>query len=366
LKLIKNGGEIVYYFRDDLQKKKPINIDVPHKKTMMCLNESSLNPLEKIQTKFLEKMKNVPLNRYFNNVTEQLRETLSKYAKVPTDHLIFGNGADEMLFTIFNAVRNNNESFAVSIAPSYFDYKSYSGAVGLDMKFLYLDDNFDFSVEEYLQLCDNKNCKLAVLCNPNNPTGNLLNDEKIIQVLENFKGLVLLDETYFEFSGKTFADKIHQYPNLVIVRSFSKSFSSAGLRFGYIISQPQNILELKKVMTIFHLNLMTQAFVLTLLENKNIFLNHTKQVIENKEIVFDELNAISGLKVHQSATNFLTFTIGEKTEELYNFLAENDIAIRAVWHHPVLKNHVRVSISNSDDNAKFLDCLKKFMRNYDK
>ncbi|MBT3168774.1 MAG: histidinol-phosphate aminotransferase family protein [Candidatus Cloacimonetes bacterium] len=354
----------MYYFRDDLQQKKPINIDVPHKKTMMCLNESSLNPLERIQTEFLEKMKNVPLNRYFNNITGQLKNALSEYTKLPADHLIFGNGADEMLFTIFNAVRNDNNSFAVSLAPSYFDYKSYSGAVGLGMKFLYLDENFDFSVDEYLKLCDDENCKLAVLCNPNNPTGNLLPDEKIMQILENFKGLVLIDETYFEFSGKTFADKINLYPNLVIVRSFSKSFSSAGLRFGYIISQPQNIRELEKAMTIFHLNLMTQSFVLTLLENKDIFLNHTKQVIENKQVVFNELNAINGLKVHPSATNFLTFTIGEKTENLYNFLAENDIAIRAVWHHPVLKNHVRVSISNANDNAQFLNYVKKFMSKF--
>ena len=275
--------------------------------------------------------------------------------------LVFGNGADEMLYHLFNSVRNDNNSFAVSLAPTYFDYKSYSRAVGLGIKFLSLNTDFDFSVEEYLKLCEDDNCKLAILCNPNNPTGNLLDESKIIKILKRSKRLVLIDETYFEFSGKTFADKIYQYPNLVIVRSFSKSFSAAGLRFGYIISQPDNIKELEKVMTIFHLNLMTQTMISTMLEKREIFLAHNRKLIENKQYVYKQLSAIGGIIVHPSATNFLTFSAGDETEDLFNFLLDNDIAIRPVWHHPVLAKHVRVTISNAGHNTAFIENVKKFM-----
>ncbi len=351
----------MYYFREDLKNKKPVNINVPDKRIKMGLNESSLNPFEVVRDEFLKKMKNVQLNRYFNDITTTLSKQLSDYANFAPECLVFGNGADEMLYYLFNAVRNNNNSFAVSLAPTYSDYKSYSGAVGLGIKFLSLQPDFDFSVEEYLKLCDDENCKLSVLCNPNNPTGNLLNESKIIEILKSSKRMVLIDETYFEFSGKTFADKIYEYPNLVIVRSFSKSFSAAGLRFGYIISHPDNIKELEKVMTIFHLNLMTQTMISTMLENKKIFLEHNKEVIENKEDVFQKLSAIDGITVHPSATNFLTFSAGNKTEDLFNFLSQNDIAIRPVWHHPVLAKHVRVTISNSGHNAAFIKNVKKFI-----
>ena len=128
----------MYYFRSDLKFKKPVNINVPHKKIKMGLNESTLNPMAEIQVQFLKKMEEVPLNRYFNDITKQLRKQLSEYTGVAEDCLAFGNGADEMLYYIFNSVRENNDSFAVSLAPSYFDYRSYSGAVGLGIKFLSL------------------------------------------------------------------------------------------------------------------------------------------------------------------------------------------------------------------------------------
>lgn len=297
----------MYYFRDDLKNKKPVNINVPDKKLKMGLNESALNPFKVVRDEFLTKMKDVQINRYFNDITKTLKDQLADYAKVPPECLVFGNGADEMLYYLFNSVRNNNNSFAVSLAPSYFDYKSYSGAVGLGIKFLSLNPDFDFSVEDYLKLCDDENCKLAILCNPNNPTGNLLDEDKIIQILENCKQLVLIDETYFEFSGKTYADKILKYPNLVIIRSFSKSFSAAGLRFGYVISHPDNINEIKKVMTIFNLNLMTQTMISTMLDCKELFLKHNQNIINNKKIVFQQLSDIAGIEVHPSATNFLTF-----------------------------------------------------------
>ncbi len=349
------------YFREDLKNKKPVNITVPNKNIKMGLNESSLNPFEVVKDEFIKKMKNVPINRYFNDITNRLKEQLAEYTNVAPECLVFGNGADEMLYYLFNSVRNDNNSFAVSLAPTYFDYKSYSVAVGLGIKFLSLNHHFDFSVEEYLRLCDDENCKLAILCNPNNPTGNLLNEEKIIEILEKSKQLVLIDETYFEFSGKTFADRIYKYPNLIIVRSFSKSFSAAGLRFGYIISHPDNIKELEKVMTIFHLNLMTQTMISTMLDNKDIFLEHNKKIIQNKEDVFQKLSAINGISVHPSATNFLTFSAGNRTEDLFNFLSKNDIAIRPVWHHPVLAKHVRVTISNAGHNAAFIENVNKFM-----
>jgi len=115
-------------------------------------------------------------------------------------------------------------------------------------------------------------------------------------------------------------------------------------------------------MTIFHLNLMTQAFVCTILDNQELFLENNRKVIAQKQIVFSELQHTEGILVHSSATNFLTFSAGEHSEALFNFLSDHDIAIRPVWHHPVLVNHLRVTISGmEEENRLFLSKVKEFI-----
>ncbi|HNX00879.1 MAG TPA: histidinol-phosphate transaminase [Candidatus Cloacimonadota bacterium] len=354
----------MYLFRKDLKDKKAVVINVPHTKTMMCLNESTLDPWKAIGDKVSERLKSVPLNRYFNPITQELKQSLAKYIGhgISPNQILFGNGADEMLYYIFTSVRENEHSFAACLAPSYFDYKSYCDAVGLNVKFQVLDEHFDFSADAYIAQTREMGCKLAVLCNPNNPTGNLFPDDKLIHIIKNTEKLVLLDETYFEFSGKTFADKLSQFPNLIILRSFSKAFSGAGLRFGYIMTSEENAIELNKVMTAFHSSLMIQAFAQTMLENKEIFLTHTKKVCELREEMYSSMLAIDGLTTYPSKTNFQIFTIGEKTPVLFDYLTAQEIAVRPVWGHPLLKNHLRVTIGTKEENKRFLDVVSEFIQ----
>ncbi len=353
----------MYRFRKDLEAKKAVEINVPHKKVMMCLNESTLNPLEAVKDQLLENLKSVPLNRYFNDITPKLKSKLADYIGngIKPTQILFGNGADEMLYYIFTSVRESVRSYAVSLAPSYFDYKSYCDAVGLGFEPIELNKDFNFSVEDYLEKLNHPNCKLGILCNPNNPTGNLIPDKKIVHILENTDKLVLLDETYFEFSGITFADVLHKYPNLVIVRSFSKAFSVAGLRFGYLITSEENAIEIGKVMTAFHSSLMIQTFAYTILENKDIFLEHTQNVKEIRNKLYLWMLAQDYITVYPSHTNFLIFTIGDSTPELFNYLSDNEIALRPVWGHPLLKNHIRISIGTQAEVELFMQLFLKFI-----
>ena len=268
---------------------------------------------------------------------------------------------DEMLYYIFNSVRESVRSYAVSLAPSYFDYKSYCDAVGLGFEPIELNKDFNFSAEEYLEKLNHPNCKLGILCNPNNPTGNLIPDKKIVHILENTDKLVLLDETYFEFSGITFADVLHKYPNLIIVRSFSKAFSVAGLRFGYLITSEENARELGKVMTAFHSSLMIQTFAYTILENKQIFLDHTENVKDIRNKLYIWMLSQDYITVYPSHTNFLIFTIGDSTPELFDYLSANDVALRPVWGHPLLKNHIRISIGTQTEVELFMGLFLKFI-----
>jgi histidinol-phosphate aminotransferase len=352
-------------FRTDLEQAgPPADISVPRKKHMLCLNESNLDPYQAIDEALHQNLSQVSLNRYFSPVTSELKTALLEYIGhgMGRENLIWGNGADDMLFNCFLAVREDADAFVLSHAPSYFDYSTYSRAAGLSIQYQDFNDDFSFDELEYLRILNSRNCRLGVLCNPNNPTGHLLDDEQIIYILENTQKPVLIDETYYEFSKKTFADKIDKYANLLIVRSFSKSFSAAGLRFGYLLSQPQNISEIRKVQTIFNTSLLVQAFVLTMLMNKNVFLSQVAATCEQKNLLLTELKKISGIKTWPTSTNFLTFSNGAKSAELFEFIQKNDIAIRDVGAHPLLKNHLRVSIGSPQQNQLFLAAVQEFMQ----
>ncbi len=351
------------YFRGDLADKTPSLIKFPVKRRMMCLNESCLDPYQAIKEKFLARMEDVHLNRYLSDVTGELHANLTAYAGYGLDqgNLVWGNGADDILYHIFLATRASDRSFAVSLAPSYFDYKTFCGMVGLEIKFVELNEDFSFDTEEYLRLAADPNCRLAILCNPNNPSGNLFAPEQLRQIVDGLPDKpVLIDETYFEFSGATFAEELARHPNLILVRSFSKAFSGAGLRFGYAISSEKNIYSLRKVLTTFHTSILNQAFALTILENKEIFLSQLAEIKSARDAMYLKLREIPGLKVHPSTTNFLTFTLGERTRELFEYLQDREIAVRDVGAHRRLKDHLRVTVSCAEDNAAFLEAVANF------
>ncbi len=351
-------------FRTDLADKEPSVVSVPIRKRMMCLNESCLDPFQAIRDQFLARMEGIRLNRYISPVTQELNAKLAAYVGcgIAKENVVWGNGADDMLYHIFLSVREDATSFAVSPAPSYFDYKTFCEAVGLGIKFVELEKDFSLDAEKYLQLASHPDCKLAILCNPNNPTGNLFPKEQLRYIVESLPDkLVLIDETYYEFSDSTFAGELKQHPNLILTRSFSKAFSGAGLRFGYAISSADNIYNLRKVLTTFHTSVLNQAFALTVLENVPLFCEQVLGVIKLRDDMFARLSSLPEVKVYPSATNFLTFSIGDRTPELFNYLKDRDIALRDVGAHRRLQHCLRATLSCEEDNEAMYQAIVDFL-----
>jgi histidinol-phosphate aminotransferase len=350
----------VHLFRSDLKNKQQVDVNVPHLKYMMCLNESNLDPYQTVKKEFLDIMSQTHLNRYYSSITQELYQKIAIYAQIQPDQLICGNGADEILYYLFTAVRENRHSFALSLSPSYFDYQSYCDATGLQLKNLSLKQDFSFDIDIFLEKARDPECKLIILCNPNNPTGNLLAKQDIIRIIEeNPQKLVLIDETYFEFSGITCAPLLSKYHNLAIVRTFSKAFSAAGLRFGFLISSPENIMQIKKVVTAFNLSILTQAMALAIIRNKQIFLDYNQMIIREREKVFHLMKKLPQIQVYKSHTNFLLFRHKDYID-LFTYLKENEIAIRNVGNEGILKNCLRVSISDEKLNRLFIKAMNEF------
>ncbi|MCD4829116.1 MAG: histidinol-phosphate aminotransferase family protein [Candidatus Cloacimonetes bacterium] len=358
----------MHRFRSDLKDRKVAHITVPLKRRMMCLNESVLDPYQSVREAFLLRMDQVHLNRYFSEVSVELAQELADYVGhgVTPDMVVWGNGADDMLYHVFMAVRENDRSFLAAMSPSYFDYKCYANAVGLQARFVPLDEHFDFDLAAYLALAADPDCKLCVVCQPNNPTGNLFDEEKILAILRGTTKPVLVDEAYFEFAGQTLVSKLDEFPNLMVVRSFSKSFSAAGLRFGYLVSQRENTDQVRKVMTFFHSSIFIQTLALTMLEHRAVFIEHTRRVCEMRDELLAAMCQIPGLRVWPSHTNFLLFSAGDCSAALHLHLQDCGIAVRDVGAHPRLAECLRVTVTSEDDNRVFLKSMRTFLDGKDK
>ncbi len=353
------------YFRTDLSDKQPSVIQVPVRRRMMCLNESCLDPYQAIREQFLQRLEQVQLNRYLSPVSQELGQKLAAYigSGIQVEQVAWGNGADDILYHVFLSVREDENAFAVSLAPSYFDYKTFCDMVGLKIRFVELNEDFSFDADAYLRLASHPDCRLAILCNPNNPTGNLFPMQQLRGVTEALRDkLVLLDETYFEFSGATFVHELYRHPNLMLVRSFSKAFSGAGLRFGYAISSAENIHNLRKVLTTFHTSILVQSFALTVLENVPLFQDQVKGIIQLRQKMYNLLQELPGVKVYPSHTNFLTFSVGERTAELFQHLKDNDISVRDVGAHRRLANCLRATLSCEEDTQALYTAIQSFLQ----
>ena len=346
--------------RDDLEKIAPNIVDVPHRKIMMCLNESPVNPFSHIWDKVAEKLGDLAVNRYHSQNTDDLLEKLADYCNVSPSQIAMGNGADEMIYYFFVMLRSRAEDKIIYPAPSYFDYKTYSKAVGLSQEPVDLLDDLSLDQNSFIQHLEDDNSVCAIICNPNNPTGNLISKEAIINIIESTEKPVLVDEAYFEFSKTTVIDLIEQYENLFVLRTFSKGFLSAGLRFGYIIAKQKSIYELRKVMTAFNLSLVIQSIALVYLENIDWFERQIESLIEGRDYLYSSLLSIDGIEPLPSSTNFITFRVADAKDELFDYLKQSEIAIRSVSTHRLLKDCLRVTIGTESENRLFISAVQSF------
>lgn len=371
-----------YFFRKDLINKNINFIDVKETEINLSLNESAFNPLSLLSEEELNEIKNFKVNIYprselESNLKEKICEynnkILSKIEKqnsqnneskiLNPSNIIIGNGLDELLFILFMSLNDKKSKILISV-PTYPDYKNYALSVGLNICEIPLIESFQLDVSKIIKESKKKDIKLIIICNPNNPTGNLINSADIFYLLENINDkLILIDEAYFEFSKITFAKYINIYPNLIIGRSFSKGFLAPGLRLGYFITISKNIKELMKVKSVYNISNLTQFIGLKFLNNIEKFNQRIDYLIKLREYLYNRLKNIKNIKPFQSFTNFILFKCNFDANILYEFLLKNNISLRNVSKNYNLENCLRVSLGTKENLDLFLNKLNEFVNN---
>lgn len=229
---------------------------------------------------------NPPYNRYPDPLQWQVKEKIAQIKGVSPENILLGVGSDEPIDLLFRAFCQPGINNVVAIDPTYGMYKVCADINDVEYRSVVLDEDFDFSPDKLLDTCD-ENTKLIFLCSPNNPTGNALSVTKIVNVLTRFSGIVIVDEAYIDFSSQpSFLKKLNEYPNLVVLQTFSKAWGSAGIRLGMAFASSEIINIFNKIKYPYNINKLTQEHALVLL-------SHQDQVRRWVEKLIDERNKLA-------------------------------------------------------------------------
>ena len=267
------------------------------------------------------------------------------------------NGADEAISVIFNTYLEKGDS-VISFSPTFVMPKIYAELCECDFSTVEYDEKWKFDVEKLIK-CVGENTKIIHLTSPNSPTGEVISLKCVEKILKTFSDKpVLLDNVYINFSENLpdYTSLIKKYDNLFIVKSFSKDFALAGLRLGYVMTSPQNVQEMKKVISPYSVNNVALLAGVEALRDKKHFKKVKKEVLENKAKLRAELEKM-GFKPYKSETNFVLCDFGAKADFIFNKLAKQKISVKR-FHGGTLDNHFRITVPDKTGLKKFLSALK--------
>ena len=301
------------------------------------------------------------LNRYPDPLQRNVKAVLSQLKNFPADQILLGNGSDEVLDLIFRAFCEPNQDNVISISPSYGMYSVLANLNAIEYrKSLLNKSDFQPNVKDIFNKIDD-NTKMIFLCSPNNPTGEIIKKEYILEILQNFNGLVIIDEAYIDFSDeKSWLEEIKNYPNLIVIQTLSKAFGLAGIRLGILYASAEIIAVLNKIKPPYNINQLTQEKALEILNDYDKIKLSTKTILNQKQYLEKALQKFSFIeKIYPSDANFILIKVDNATER-YNELIKKGIVIRNRTNDDLCENCLRITVGTKEENEKLIVELSSF------
>jgi histidinol-phosphate aminotransferase len=322
------------------------------------------NPYElpaDLKREVVERVLHRPWGRYPEFVPASVVKSLAKFAGWPEEGILVGNGSNELIQASLSVTLGPGRRLAVP-QPTFTLYKLMATTLQADVDPVFLDrENLTFDTDKLVRSA--RKADVVVICSPNNPTGNVFDREALVAVLKNARGIVLVDEAYHEFSGQTAVPLLSSHPNLVVLRTFSKAMSMAGLRFGYMMAHPEIAREIYKSKLPYNVNIFTLAAAEIILEKHDVLNRGIAALVRERDRVFAELQKRPAIRPFPSKANFILLKTGKPPRELFDALYKQGVLIRDVSAYPLLEQCLRVSIGTPEENDRFLAALDRALEN---
>jgi histidinol-phosphate aminotransferase len=298
----------------------------------------------------------VDLNRYPDPAGEKLRALLAAKMGVPPGmELILGNGSDDLLQVITVALARPGAAMMYPV-PTFVMYSMYATFTGMRAVPVPVRADFSLDAPAFIARMEAERPALVFLSYPNNPTGMLFPEEEVAAIIRACPGLVVVDEAYHAFAGRSFMDRLPEFPNLLVLRTVSK-LGLAGIRLGYLAGRPEWVEQLNKVRSPYNVNVLTQATALFLLERLDVLEAQAAQIRQERETLAAALARLPGVTVFPSQANFLLVRVPDADRANAGLLSQR-VLVKNL-NGPVMKNCLRITIGTPEENRILLAALKE-------
>ncbi len=301
-----------------------------------------------------------PYNRYPDPLQTEVKKRISRIKQVETENIFLGNGSDEAIDLLIRAFCEPRTDNIVSVEPSYGMYEVCASINDIEFKKVLLTEDFQLKTDEILKTI-NSNTKLIFLCSPNNPTGNSFRNQDILTIIQNFGGLVIVDEAYIDFSTQeSLLTALKDNMNLVVLQTFSKAWGLAGIRLGMAFADSEIVSILNKIKYPYNINSLTlekanEALISD--RTKRIWIN---EILKAKEVLVDGLANIPVVKkVYPSDSNFILVRVSS-VKDIYKYLVDKKIIVRDRSNVILCEGCLRITVGTKDENSQLLDALKEY------
>ena len=302
---------------------------------------------------------NTPFNRYPDPLQQEVKKLVSRIKGVPAENIFLGNGSDEAIDLPYRCFTTPGVDNVVAIAPTYGMYKVCADINDVEYRTVTLDNHFDIQAKKILAACD-EHTKLIWLCSPNSPTGNNLSREEMQKIIEQFQGLVIVDEAYSDFSKQQpFRKDILKYPNLIVLNTMSKAWGCAAIRMGMAFASVEIIALFNKVKYPYNVNELTQQQAIKALSDPFEVDKWVKILLQERSKLMEAFQLLPDCEeVYPSDANFFLAKMKD-AQATYDYLVDEGIIVRNRTKITLCHNCLRITIGTRTENSELLSALRK-------
>lgn len=300
------------------------------------------------------------INRYPDPQQKELKAVISKLKNIPVEQILLGNGSDEVLDLLIRMFCEPNIDNILILPPTYGMYEVLANINAVEVLKINLSESAFQPQNTAVLNIANGNSKILFLCSPNNPTGNSFEADRVEFLLKNFKGIVVIDEAYIDFSNEeSWLSRLKEFPNLVVVQTLSKAYGMAGIRLGMCFASEAIIATLNKIKPPYNINELTQISAIEQLQKADLVQSQIMSLINERELLVRSLEQVAFIKkIYPSNTNFVMIKVDDASKR-YQQLIENGIVIRNRTTQPLCENCLRLTIGTTEENMKLIETLKQ-------
>lgn len=297
------------------------------------------------------------LNRYPDPQQSKIKEKLSTIKSVETNQIFIGNGSDEVIDLAFRIFCEPGKDKVLTFTPTYGMYDVSANINNIEVIKQPLINDFQINLNQLQPYLDFEDVKIIFICSPNNPTGNSINTEDIEYIIENFNGIVIVDEAYIDFSSQaSFIKNINKYNNLIVSQTFSKAWGLAGVRVGVAYASKAIVALYNRVKPPYNVSTLNQNVVLERLNNQSEVSENIDIILSERTKLKDALNQLDIVKkIYPTDANFLLVEV-DNADKTYQYLIDKKVIIRN--RNTQVENCIRITVGTAVENQKLIEALK--------